>query len=277
MTPGDVIGRHHACALNIADERVSEAHALLSLRGAFLHLLTLRGGMRVDGTPVRDPRLALGARIELAPQLFVPVVDLVLPDAILAVVGPGIDSVLSRSASLVLAPTPRIVPGADAQAVGRFWNDGRQWFFQHGDACDAVHSGAELSVPGWQGRIEERTLGAVSTEPTRQTERPLRIETRFATAHIYSGPVRSLTVGGVPARILHELAEFEGPVDWRLVARAVWPTGDEHKVRRRWDAALSRLRASLREAGVRDDLVHADGCGQIELLTYPGDEVDCRD
>ena len=49
----------------------------------------------------------------------------------------------------------------------------------------------------------------------------------------------------------------------------------EATLRHRWDVALGRLRARLRELGVRD-LVRSDGAGQLALELYDGDQVDDR-
>jgi hypothetical protein len=46
--------------------------------------------------------------------------------------------------------------------------------------------------------------------------------------------------------------------------------------RGRLDTLLSRVRRRLRAAGLRADLVRADGAGAIELLLYPHDRVDDR-
>lgn len=277
LVPGDLIGRDHRCAFPITDERVSEAHALLSLRGAHLHLLNLRGGLQVHGRPTRDPRLTLGMELELAPDLFVQVVDLVLPRTVPFLVGPGIDAPLERTCSLVLHPTPHIVPGHAPQSAARFWHDGRTWYTVSNGTTRPLTEGAPLQLEGWSGQVERRSLADASVVPTREATTALRIEARYDTVQLFRGPMHVLTLGGIPARLVHELAELEGPAPWQLVARTLWSHGDDLQLRRRWDKTLSRLRVALRNAGVRDDLVEPSGAGQVQLLTYPGDEVDVRD
>ena len=60
-TPGSILGRLSSASVRIDDPRVSEAHALVSLRGSELKLLTLRGSIRVDGR--RDADVHLDARL----------------------------------------------------------------------------------------------------------------------------------------------------------------------------------------------------------------------
>ena len=65
------------------------------------------------------------------------------------------------------------------------------------------------------------------------------------------------------------------PVAWESIAASVWPDGDDRNaLRRRWDVHLGRLRAKLRETGIREDLVRTDGKGNLELVLGPGDTVE---
>jgi hypothetical protein len=61
------------------------------------------------------------------------------------------------------------------------------------------------------------------------------------------------------------------------LARELWPADDRRDaLRRRLDVLLVRLRARLRTAGIRTDLVSFTGSGHMELLRYPGDVVQDR-
>ncbi|MEZ4248107.1 MAG: hypothetical protein R3B99_07705 [Polyangiales bacterium] len=69
-----------------------------------------------------------------------------------------------------------------------------------------------------------------------------------------------------------------GPVEWHVVAKEVWRESiDVLELRHRWDVSLGRLRARLRDAGLRSDRVRADG-GRAGLLRAPahGDRVEDR-
>ncbi len=52
--------------MSLDDPRISEAHALLSLRGGALHLLSLRRMIAVDGKPVSGVELRRGLVVALA-------------------------------------------------------------------------------------------------------------------------------------------------------------------------------------------------------------------
>ncbi len=64
--PGDLIGRLASADVVISDPRVSEAHALVSLRRRSLRLLGLRGALSVGGREVDVVTLAPGVRVDLA-------------------------------------------------------------------------------------------------------------------------------------------------------------------------------------------------------------------
>ena len=103
---------------------------------------------------------------------------------------------------------------------------------------------------------------------------PLTIVTRFETAHIHREGGPSVQVPGIPARIISELAAYEAPVPWEMVARSIWKDDrDRFQLRQNWDRHLRALRARLEKAGLRDDVVRPDGCGNVELFLQPGDRL----
>lgn len=89
LGPGDLIGRMATAALPIDDGRISEAHALVSLPAGELKLLGLRGRFAVDGLPCKEVVLSPGLWVELAPGLGLEVIDVELPDHMLALQGEG--------------------------------------------------------------------------------------------------------------------------------------------------------------------------------------------
>lgn len=277
MAPGDVLGRHHRCAVPVRDRRVSEAHAMLALRGGDLRMLNLRGGLRVAGTPMQDVRLVVGTQLEVAPGLFLEVVDVCLPDQVLALIGPGIDVVLQRACSLVTAPKPTIAPGHVPGAAAHFWHDGLSWTAETENGPLPLVPGQQVTLGSWVGRAELRSRHDASTNSTQRTSQNLELYTCFDTVQLFQNGVLKASFAGIKARLLHELAEVAGPIAWQVVAEELWRETSASDLRRRWDKTLSRLRVTLREAGLRDDLVRATGTGQVELLLYPGDQVQCRD
>jgi hypothetical protein len=83
-----------------------------------------------------------------------------------------------------------------------------------------------------------------------------------------------VSLSGQSARVISELVSLGGPVGWVTLSELLWPELSDPALRRpRLDVLLSRLRARLRAAGVRDDLVRSDGAGQVELLIHPRDTL----
>ena len=66
LCPGDLIGRLWSAALRVDNARVSEAHALVSLRGQHLKMLALRGVNAVDKKRVTEDQLVPAVSIQLA-------------------------------------------------------------------------------------------------------------------------------------------------------------------------------------------------------------------
>ena len=105
----------------------------------------------------------------------------------------------------------------------------------------------------------------------------MHIIAAFDTVHIHREGGPPLTLGGMQARLVSELVAIGGPVSWTALAEELWPDEtDPHLRRGRLDTLLSRVRRRMRAAGLRSDLVRADGSGAIELLLYPADKVEDR-
>lgn len=82
LSPGDVIGCMASVALGLDDGRVPEAHAMVSLRGAELHLLSRPGVVAVDGRPSSKLALATGQRPQSATGLELRGGAVVLPTSL---------------------------------------------------------------------------------------------------------------------------------------------------------------------------------------------------
>ncbi|MEL6348923.1 MAG: FHA domain-containing protein, partial [Myxococcota bacterium] len=65
LGPGDIIGRLAGAALRLNEAHISEAHALVSLRGDQLMLLALRGVLSVNGRPCASVVLQPGVVVHL--------------------------------------------------------------------------------------------------------------------------------------------------------------------------------------------------------------------
>lgn len=76
---GGLIGRATTAQLRLADPAVSEAHALVSRRGAELRILALRGELVVNDVPVAEATLRARQRVHLSHDTTLFVEEVVLP------------------------------------------------------------------------------------------------------------------------------------------------------------------------------------------------------
>lgn len=281
--PGGLVGRMSSAALFLDDPRVSEAHAMVSLRGGELHLLALRGGLSVGRRKVARVTLRPGLQVELVPDLAVTVVGLSLPTHVVALGWAGEPPVpLAASAyTLDVKGGVRLEPGAAPEADANLWSTaGDGWRLRlRGQPTRRLAAGDGFDIDGTRFVAVEVPSAAAGVAPTLASPgaagRALTVVLRYDTVHVHAEGGLSLHVAGIPARALTELGRFAAPVPWEMVARDLW-AGETDRVvlRRNWDRHLKALRAKLREGGVRDDLVRADGLGNVELFLQPGDKVE---
>jgi hypothetical protein len=278
---GDLIGRLWSAALAIPDGRISEAHALVSLRGQELKLLALRGRFALDERPLQSLVLEAGQRITFAEGLVLEVEEVMLPPAVLGLEGDGLPrQVLGAVCSLVTRPRPELVPRYLPQAAARIWSDGEDWRIDSGGREQLLSPGISIEVDGRSFRAVAMPLESAGLTATRldgAVHRRLRVVAQFDTAQIYREGGTALALSGLSARIISEVVAFDGPVPWRVLAQELWSDEDHpHLLRRKLDVNLSRLRSKLRDAGIRPDLVRSDGLGHIELFLHEGDKVEDR-
>lgn len=278
---GDIIGRLWSAALRLDDAGVSEAHALVSLRGAELKLLSLRGLFAVGGEPVRSLTLAVGQRIAITRTLEVEVVAVQVPHTVLALTGGDLPTLpLEGVCSLVAEPLLRLVPRrAAALPLATFWFTGEGWRVRLPDgSVDHLEPGWTLPTP--RGEVRALALGlsrgtGASTVARGRHSSRLVVECHYDTVHLHREGHPTLTLSGQMAVLVSELAALSTAVDWGAAAGLIWPdVPDRSVLRRRWDVLLARLRRKLREHGVRADLVKPDGSGNYSLVLLPGDRVD---
>lgn len=278
---GDLVGRLWSAALSIADARVSEAHAMVSLRGQELMLLPLRGRFAVDGRRVASVALAPGQRITLAEGLDLLVEEVSLPAAVFAVEGDGLARVVvSGVCSLLTRPRPELVPRLVPDAPAHLWGDGEGWCITMGGVTRPVRLGDTWELDGRRFRAVGLSLSSASHTATRLEggmASPLRVVAQFDSVHLHVGGRDALALSGRAARLVSEVVAFDGPVPWEVLAGELWPDEDDaHLLRHKLDVTLSRLRARLREAGIRPDLVRSDGFGKVELFLHDGDTLEDR-
>ena len=281
LGPGDLIGRLWSAALSIPDARISEAHAMVSLRGQELLLLPLRGRFTVGGQRLPSLVLAAGQRITLAEGLDLRVDEVSLPAAVFAVEGDGLPRIaVSGVCSLLTRPRPELVPRLVPDAPAQLWGDGEGWCLTMNGSTRPLAVGDTWELDGRNFRAVGLALDSAGHTATRLdggVSRPLRIVAQFDTVHIHSEGGGALALSGLAARLMSEIVAFDGPVPWEMLARELWPDEDDtHLLRHKLDVTLFRLRSRLREARVRPDLVRSDGFGKVELFLLDGDRVEDR-
>lgn len=281
LGPGDLVGRLWSAKLRIDDARVSEAHAMVSLRGAELKLLALRGVIAVDGKRVSDVLLTPGVTVHVAPDIALEVAAVEIPQETLALQREGMPPEGLRSSvySVMLEPVPRLMARHDPGARAHIWSTGTGWCVREaGGAARGLEEGDELLFGDVRWKAVTIPVRAASADETRGgLAKPIRLVAQYDTVHIHQDGEVAVSLNGISARIVSELVGFNGPADWEVIAREIWRDQDSRfQLRRKWDVNLARLRRKLKQADVRGDLVHADGTGNFELLTYPDDVVEDR-
>ncbi len=280
LVPGDIIGRMPQAALHIDDARVSEAHAMVSLRGGDLKLLQLRGRFLVDGKPAREAVLDEGMVIEPTPGLEIAVAAVQLPSEVLALQGPSLPrQVLSGSTSLLLEPRPHLESRNLRDAAAWLWPVGEGWRLRIGNEPQRNLSfGDTFEVGGHRFEAVVEPIVRASQSDTVANDvpdQPLRLVARYDSVHVLSAGCEPVLFDGLMARIISELVAMAAPAPWELVAAEIWPEESDRAVlRRRWDVQLARIRRRLREAGMRSSLVRAGGAGLVEVFLLPHDVVE---
>ncbi len=284
--PGDLIGRLATANLVIADPRISEAHALVSLRNRSLRLLALRGALTVDGREVDGVTLERDLRVELADGLSITVEGVELPTHSLVLCGTaqGPVELGASTYSLVLTEeaglmTLRLVAGRVPDAAGHLWYSGsRLWIRPRNQDAEPIQTGARWMIEGCALRVIQVPLDGIDdtvTGTTTSGARPdgLVIVARYTTVHLQRN-AQTAVITGKPANLVSELVRFGGkPIPWELLARQIWGARDRELLRDNFDATRSRLRRQLRDLQIREDLVGLDGSGNVELVLYPGDRT----
>ncbi len=283
LGPGALIGRAFTADARVDDGRVSEAHAMVSLRGGELVLFALRGRLRVGERNVTRVTLEPGQRIELAAGVELLVEEVELPETLLALEGPGVArQALVGVTSVLTAPALHLVNGPHPSAAALVWSDGVRWRVRVGQGAPRpLQAGDCIEVGGHTltaTEIPRVVVGVAETTPRTSALGRLRIVSLFDSVQVWrEGATSPCVLRGQQARLFAELLAVGGPMRWELVAAELWPGGEESSaLRHRLDVTLARLRQTLKAAGVRRDLVTAHRNGHLELLLYPGDQAEDR-
>ncbi len=277
LGPGEFIGRSDQATLCVDDPRVSEAHAMVSLRGRALKLLALRGRFRVDGRVRAEVTLRDGLSVELADGLTLRCELVSLPLTLPGVSLDGLPVALHGTMTLRSGHSPRLEPGFDPDGDVTFWAVGDQWRARvRGQDARPVEIGDEITLG--DGRVVAivpialEHLAHTRTRPSLRT--PISLTSLGSSVRIErEGDAPSL-VSGIPGKICAALVDGGLVMSWRDVTERVWPDDAslDRALRRRFDAGVARLRAHLeRFAPDGEDLLALDGAGMIRLNLHDSD------
>ncbi len=233
LCPGDLIGRLWSAALRLDDERISEVHAMVSLRGGQLKLLALRGMLAADGRRTADVVLRPGQEVALSDEMGLAGEAVEVPDRVLALGGLGLGgAVWARGAaeqaalarlqaraaelgltasvySLVADPSWVLMPRYRPGALAYIWTTGAAWHARVGQGGPTVlEAGGRLEIDGRSLEVVAVDLAQAGTGDTRWRGRlhpPVRIVNRYDTVEVHQPGRPALSLSGLSARILSEL------------------------------------------------------------------------
>jgi len=288
--PGSIIGRLPTAAIQITDPRVSEAHALVSLRGNRLKMVALRGSLRVGDDYVDSLPLEQGVCIELAPGILLFIEDVTLPGSTWMLCGAEQGPVELVVATYSCVPGVggvgvRLVAEYMEGALAHLWTTAEDlWFRRAGAEPELVLLGHVYAVNGAALQVIRVPLASTSDTLTERSSsapdpRPgdLVVVARYTSVHIHCER-KTAVLSGRPANLVSNLVRQGGrPVPWDTIAQQIWGATadrlDRMLLRQNLDRTLQRLRERLREVGLREDLVALDGTGNIELILGAHDRL----
>ena len=280
---GDIVGRLRSASLQISHPQISEAHAMLSLRGQRLVLIALRGALGGAGQGAEEIPLETGQTIVLNEEVSLEVIKIELPQRVVGFQWAGQPAVAPAGAVFsVFATDSQLRPGFHADADAHVWRDHNGcWSLQIGQAPSvAVAVGGEpWSIVGRPLRAVWIELGQLESPRTEGRSPVLTISGSQTHLQVSSRGGKLAEISGQGARILWELAlhhERGAPfADWELIADQLWGARLNRRSKRaRWDMAIKRLRNSLLSLDLERELVQSDGAGACGLVLRPGDRID---
>ena len=270
LEAGDIIGRMELAALPIEDARISEAHAMISLREGELRLLALRGRFRVRGELCAQIALAPGLEIELAQGISLIIHEVHLPDEVLGIEIPGLSRMaLPQTMTLFAGSPPSIRPGYDSSGDAIFWTlDGDHRVTLPDQQTKQLQTGDKLQIKDLQVQIVSIPVNYASRTKTIPFHASsLKLEVLENSVRIVQDETSSALISGLPGKILGALLLHGPTMTWEQIVEFVWP-GDcslELALRRRFDCNLARLRARLQRLGMPAQMIRMSGTGLVTL------------
>lgn len=283
VTTGGLIGRSSRADFQLPEPSVSEAHAMVSLRGSALRLLALRRRVTVEGKREKTVELAPGMSISLSSTVTITVTQVSLPASSLELTGLNGGPIELTGSVLSIAPAPE----GGLVAIHRYQPDAYAYIWSNSDGLKIslgdddpfpVQAGMCWTIGGILVSVEQRrtpTGVATTKQMTGFDREKLRLIGRYESVHIFKGDrSRPIVITGRPANLLSLLIEFKAPVRWEMLAREIWGENKAlPQLQEVYHVTLRRLRVRLRAEGLPPDLVRPDGRGNVELNLYAGDEA----
>ncbi len=270
LGPGDVIGRSDVAAMCLDDPRVSEAHAMISLRDRALKLIGLRGWFKHGDEVCQELELTPGLRVELAPGVELECEEVTLPTHLIGLELPGglVVTLVKTMTLSIDAGRPALRGGFDPDSDAVFWSVGSRWRARIGDAESIdLTPGDTLSWGDVHVEVVAVPLSSGSHTQTKSRLRlPLTLTITRGRVLVERADTEPMLISGVPGRLLASVLSRGGSAGWEEVIEDVWPddASTRSALRRRFDTGLRRLRDTLRHAlPGQDDLVSLDGTGVL--------------
>lgn len=271
LEPGDIIGRMELAALSIEDARISEAHAMISLREGELRLLALRGRFRVKQEVCSQIALTDGLEIELAQDIYLKVLEVYLPDHILGLEIPGFTQMALPQTMTLFAQNPPVIrSGYDNSGDAIFWSlDGsHRVTLLHEQRTMQLKAQDHIKIKDLEVEIISIPVNSASRPKTVPFHAaPQQLEILETGVRIVQDDTNSALITGLPGKILATLLLYGPTMTWEQIVEHVWP-GDrslELALRRRFDCSLSRLRSRLQRLGLPAQMVRMSGTGLVTL------------
>lgn len=277
LGPGDFIGRSEVAALCLDDPRISEAHAMLSLRDRHLQLIALRGRFRHEGKVLTEMRLTQGVEVELAHDVTLVCEHVEMPRALLGLLIDGeLEITLTHTMTLYADGVATIKRGYASDGDAIFWSNGSSWRMRTGDApARTIRAGDRISIGQTELDVIAIPLERATHARTRDTLRaPLRFHPHRTCVEVHPEGGETMLVSGVPGKILASLLRRDLTASWQEIIADVWPEDAStlSALRRRFDAGLRRLRDHLKVVlPEHEDLIKLDGTGIVILHLSPQD------
>ena len=205
-----------------------------------------------------------------------------MPETLVAIqIGAQFDVTLTGTMTLRGGITPSMARGFDPEGDAVFWSIGEQWrVSMRGGAPRTIAPGDQWTCGGLDLRAVAVPIGRAAHDGTRsRLGDPLTLIVAGEQVRIQCQGASVLTVSGVPGRVLASVSRRGGSAHWRDVVEDVWP-GDRSGIealRRRFDAALRRLREHLEQLGPSaEGLVVLDGSGGLMIDLGSEDQIEVR-